>query len=422
MAKDVQEIAKELLLNALDGDSKSSDNGKGRHGMSGATGMMAGAGAAALAPMAFKHLAKALGVNGAAELVKSPGKTLGNITSDLGESVGSGLGDKVTSKIDEAGGPQGILSGAVKDVLPFGGGSGGGGGDANVPGVGKGRRMPVQQSIDIGAPLETVYNQWTQVEDWPAFMHRVTRASQEDDCKIACAVKIWGMTKEFTAEIETQRPNERIKWRVTQGMSHTGVVSFHELGPNLTRVLLSLDVDPGSLIEKAARGMRLVKRAVRGDLHRFKAFIEMTEQETGAWRGRIEDGEVVEEHDPDYDKKREYADLDELIESAEAESGAEDDEDDQDEADEEPEDTAPRTRGRSTKSRSTSGSKSRSTSGSKGGSSRESSRSTGGVRTRGRAGSSSKSASSGSGSRSRSGSATSKSSGRRTQTAARSKR
>jgi uncharacterized membrane protein len=198
-------------------------------------------------------------------------------------------------------------------------------------GVGKGRRMPVQQSVDIGAPVETVYNQWTQFEDWPSFMHRVTRVTQEDDCTLSFATKIWGKTKEFTANIETQWPNERIKWSVSQGMTHTGVVTFHELAPNLTRVLLSFDVEPGSLIEKAARGMRHVKRAARADLHRFKALIEMAGLETGAWRGRIEDGEVVEEHDPSYDEEREYSDVEDLVEASDEEDEDEEDEDEQDE-------------------------------------------------------------------------------------------
>lgn len=207
-----------------------------------------------------------------------------------------------------------------------------------TPGVGKGRRMPVQQSVDIGAPIETVYNQWTQFEDWPSFMHRVTRVSQEDECTVSFATKIWAKTKEFTADIETQRPNERIKWSVSQGMTHTGVVTFHELAPNLTRVLLSLDVEPGSLIEKAARGMRHVKRAARADLHRFKALIEMAGIETGAWRGRIEDGELVEEHDPEYDEQREYADVEDLVAVSDEDEDEDQDEgegEDQDELDDE---------------------------------------------------------------------------------------
>src|SRR2546421_273500 len=176
--------------------------------------------------------------------------------------------------------------------------------EGGAEGVGKGRRMPVQQIVDIGIPVETVYNQFTQFEDWPQFMHRVKRATQDDDCTVSFAVKIWGKTKEFTAKIDTQRPDQRIKWKSSQGMTHTGVVTFHELGPNLTRVILNFDVDPGGLVEKFARGARHVKRATRADLHRFVAFIETAEHETGAWRGVIEDGELVEEHDPSYDEQR----------------------------------------------------------------------------------------------------------------------
>jgi uncharacterized membrane protein YgcG len=202
-----------------------------------------------------------------------------------------------------------------------------------MPGVGKGRRMPVQQSVDVAVPVETAYNQWTQFEDWPEFMHRVTRVTQEDDCTVSFATKIWGKKKEFVAEIETQRPEERIKWKVTQGITHTGVVTFHELAPRLTRIELNVDVDPGSLLEKAARGMRHIKRAMRADLHRFKAFIEMQEIETGAWRGVIEDGELVDGHDDSYDEERDYSEVDELY--AEQASGSDEDRDEEDEDQEE---------------------------------------------------------------------------------------
>jgi uncharacterized membrane protein len=280
------------------------------------------------------------------DVVKSPGEALEGAKSNLGERLTSGVKDQAKGALDQAGGPGGLVKDAAKQMLP-GGGGGGGGTKGGAPGVGKGRRMPIQQSVDIGLPIETVYNQWTQFEDWPNFMHRVMRASQEDDCTVSFAVKIWGKTKEFTAKIETQRPEQRIKWKVTQGMTHTGIVTFHELGPNLTRVLLGFDVDPGSLVEKFARGARHVKRAARGDLHRFKAFIEMAEQETGAWRGVIENGEIVEEHDPSYDEQRDYSDIEDFTEQEdddeeqdsedqEDDEGEEQDSEDQDE-DEEPE-------------------------------------------------------------------------------------
>jgi hypothetical protein len=170
----------------------------------------------------------------------------------------------------------------------------------------------VQQAVDIAVPLSVAYNQWTQFEEWPEFMHRLDQATQEDDCTVSFRAKVWGMSKEFVGEIVEQRPDERIQWSVKEGVAHTGVVTFHELAPRLTRVQVSLDVEPGSLLEKAARGMRHVKRAVRADLARFKAYIEMQEVETGAWRGVIHDGELVEGHDEEYDKDREYAELEDI--------------------------------------------------------------------------------------------------------------
>jgi uncharacterized membrane protein len=364
MAKDVQDTIREVLTNAVEeaakslspsGNGKLSRNGKSKGPLSGVKGIAAGAGAAALAPLAAKgvgKLAKTIGAEGLSDVASAPGKAVSGATSKLGDSVGSSIGDKISSKVDEAGGPSGILKDTVKGALPFGGGDDEAqpGSKGGVPGVGKGRRMPVQQSIDIAVPIETAYNQWTQFELWPNFMHRVTRVTQEDDCTVSFATKIWGKTKEFTAQIETQRPDERLKWRVTNGITHTGVVTFHELAPRLTRVEINLDVEPGGMLEKAARGLRHIKRAVRADLHRFKAFIEMQEQETGAWRGVIEEGELVEEHDPSYDKNRDYSDFEDALPDSD-----EDEDEDEDEDDEQP---RSRSRGQSRSSGSRSQSKS----------------------------------------------------------------
>ena len=296
--------------------------------LSGAQGVAAGVGLAAAVPLARKGVSAVR----AGRLARTPAKVAGSATTKVSDHVGSKLKDVVSEKVDEAGGAGGIVKEAAGGLIPGLGGGDSGGGNGGMPGVGKGRRMPVQQSVDVAVPIETAYNQWTQFEDWPEFMHRVTRVTQDDECTVKFATKIWGKTKQFEAEIETQRPDERIKWKVAQGISHTGVVTFHELAPRLTRIELTFDVAPGSLIEKAARGMRHVKRAARADLHRFKAFIEMSEIETGAWRGVIEDGELVEPHDDAYDEGREYSDL-EALEGDASGDGEQGEPEDKDEAD-----------------------------------------------------------------------------------------
>jgi uncharacterized membrane protein len=334
MARDLSETVRDALGNvvreALKNAGDVSPSKKKSGPLSGVKGLAAGMGLAAAAPLAKKGV-DAMRANGG---IPGPSKMAGRAASKAGDKVSDTLKDTVSSKVDEAGGAGGLVKDAASGLLPWGGGGGdSGGGKGGVAGVGKGRRMPVQQAVDVGVPLETAYNQWTQFEDWPTFMHRVTNVSQDDDCNVKFSTKIWTRKREFTAKIETQRPDERIKWRVSQGITHTGVVTFHELAPRLTRIELSLDVDPGSLIEKAARGMRHVKRAARADLHRFKAFIEMAEHETGAWRGRIEDGDLVEEHDPSYDEEREYSDIEDFI--VDSEDDEEDEETDDEQTDDE---------------------------------------------------------------------------------------
>jgi len=313
MARDMSDTVRDALTHAVREVIKTTEKPVKKGGaLSGGRGLAAGAGLAAAAPLAKKGLDAVRSNGGPPSPAKAVSKVAGQAGQKAGEKAGAGVKD------------------AASGLLPgLGGGDDDGGGNGGMPGVGKGRRMPVQQAVDVAVPLETAYNQWTQFEDWPEFMHRVTRVTQEDDCTVSFATKIWGKTKEFKANIETQRPDQRIKWKVSEGITHSGVVTFHELAPNLTRIEVNVDIEPGSLIEKAARGMRHIKRAIRADLARFKAFIEMQELETGAWRGVIEDGEVVEPHDDSYDDERDYSEVDDLYDDR----GGDDDEDDEDEED-----------------------------------------------------------------------------------------
>ncbi|HEX2233093.1 MAG TPA: SRPBCC family protein [Thermoleophilaceae bacterium] len=275
MASDIGQHVRKAVVSLLDDPVPD----KAKDGpLSGGKGVVAGAGLALLAPLAGKGISK---------LAKS--KLGGRLQVPSPKEAVNEVGSKVSDAMPSAG-----------DVLPGPlGGSGGsdGDGDGAPSGTGSGRRMPIQQSMDVAVPVQTAYNQWTQFEEWPRFMHRLERVEQQDDCTVTFGSKIWGINKTFEARIIEQYPDERIKWEVENGPSHVGVVTFHPLAERLTRIELDLDVDPDSMLEKAGRGMRFVKRAVRGDMHRFKAFLELNDEETGAWRGVIEDGEVVEQHD-----------------------------------------------------------------------------------------------------------------------------
>src|SRR2546429_8935253 len=198
---------------------------------------------------------------------------------------------------DEAGklGRKGVQG--AKSQLASGGGiagkaaskllGGGGGGQSG----GKTRRLPIQRWTDVGVPLEKAYKTWTQFEEFPKFMHRVLDVDQEEDNKIHWREKIWFSTREWDGEITDKRQNDRIAWKSVSGTQHSGVISFHRLDKNLTRVLVTVDFVPSGMIEKMASGMRFVKRAVEADLARFKAYVEFGDAKGLEYRSQPEEME-----------------------------------------------------------------------------------------------------------------------------------
>ena len=186
----------------------------------------------------------------------------------LGEEGVEGAKKGLTS-----GGGGGGALGKLASKAIGGGGGGGGGGKAK-----KTRRLPIQRYTDIAASVGTVYEKWTEFEEFPNFMHRVLNV-QEDDDKVAWDEKIWFGKRHWEGEITERKRNKRIAWKTTSGMAHAGVVTFHKLDDELTRVMVDMDFVPQGMIEKMASGLRFVKRAVQADLARFKAYVEMGQAE-----------------------------------------------------------------------------------------------------------------------------------------------
>jgi uncharacterized membrane protein len=146
----------------------------------------------------------------------------------------------------------------------------------------------IEQSIEVDVPLSTVYNQWTQFEEFPRFMEGVKSVRQIDDRRLHWVAEIAGRDKEWEAEITEQRPDERIAWRSRGGAHNAGVVTFHRLSDQRTKVMLRLDYDPQGMVENLGDAAGVVSGRVKGDLARFKEFIESRGRETGAWRGTID--------------------------------------------------------------------------------------------------------------------------------------
>jgi uncharacterized membrane protein len=145
----------------------------------------------------------------------------------------------------------------------------------------------VEQSIDVEVPVTTAYNQWTQFEEFPRFMEGVEQVTQLSPTTTHWKVKIAGVSREFDAAITEQHPDERVSWRSTEGPQQAGVVTFHQLSPASTRVMLQMDFEPEGLAEQAGDKLGLVRSRTKGDLERFKKFIESRGTETGAWRDDV---------------------------------------------------------------------------------------------------------------------------------------
>jgi uncharacterized membrane protein len=145
----------------------------------------------------------------------------------------------------------------------------------------------IEQSIDVNVPVRTAYDQWTQFEEFPRFMEGVREVRQLDDKRLAWCADIGGKEKRWEAEITEQIPDARVAWRSRTGANNAGVVTFHRLDDRTTRVMLQLDYDPEGVVENVGDAIGVVGSRVRGDLQRFKDFIEQRGRETGAWRGSI---------------------------------------------------------------------------------------------------------------------------------------
>lgn len=145
----------------------------------------------------------------------------------------------------------------------------------------------IEQSIEVNVPLRTAYNQWTQFETFPKFMKGIEEVQQIDDTHLRWRAKVSGKNKTWEAEITEQIPDQRIAWRSTEGAPNAGVVTFHRISDDTTRLMVQMDYDPDDLVEQAGDAMGVLKRRVENDLQQFKAFIEKRGSETGAWRGSV---------------------------------------------------------------------------------------------------------------------------------------
>jgi len=149
-------------------------------------------------------------------------------------------------------------------------------------------------TLEVDRPLRDVYDQWTQMEEFPRFMDGVQQVDQVSATRTHWRVSVAGVEREFDAEITEQEPDRLMTWTSLEPPHQSGTVRFQPAGPDSTQVSLTMHFDPEGLAENVGDFLGLVEDRVVGDLTRFKNFIEDEKLPTGAWRGTVEGGEPQE--------------------------------------------------------------------------------------------------------------------------------
>ncbi|WP_301177051.1 SRPBCC family protein [Actinomadura geliboluensis] len=275
-----------------------------------AGGVLLGAGAAVAASRALagRRGEQSGDTSGAEEKEKTTAKAKTkapekNEKSEKSEKSGQGGGANESSNGQ---GVLGRLKGTVGGALPGGQGDDDAKDDgAKVGGGGGGKKVKVTnivEHIDIGAPRRLVYDQWTRFQDYPSFMKKVISVEQADETKLNWKAKIFWSARTWESTIVEQVPDEHVVWRSKGPKGHVdGTVSFHELAPNLTRVLVVLEYHPQGFMERTGNLWRAQGRRARLELKHLRRHV-MTQSLTHAdeiegWRGEIRDGEVVRTHE-----------------------------------------------------------------------------------------------------------------------------
>jgi uncharacterized membrane protein len=182
-------------------------------------------------------------------------------------------------------------------MLVLGGGAAAAGAAYKLRGKSNGNHLPqasgistVDESIEVGVPVATAYNQWTQFEEFPLFMEGVDDVRQLDDTRLHWVATIGGQTAEWDAKILEQHPDTQISWISEDGKKTRGTVSFESIGESKTLIRLSMSYKTEGALEQLGSAAGLDSKRVRGDLERFKDLIESRGTESGEWRGEIEAG------------------------------------------------------------------------------------------------------------------------------------
>ncbi|MFI5926108.1 SRPBCC family protein [Micromonospora sp. NPDC051543] len=288
-----------------------------------------------------RNLAGAIGERALSVVTERITGATGRLSDYARQGGGPGLIAAATGaqKLAEGGSPvkamlhAGVAGGKEKVMSALGRASGKGGKG------GKNKVTNIVETIEVGVPVRAAYNQWTQFGDFPSFMKKVEQADNDEPEKMTWKAQVFWSHRTWESTIVRQVPDKLIHWRSKgEKGSVDGTVSFHELTPDLTRILVVLEYHPQGLFEHTGNLWRAQGRRVRLELKHFVRHV-MTEvaldpDQVQGWRGEIRDSQVVKDHETGLREEREQQER----------GGREPNEPEDEEYDEEPDEEQPRRR------------------------------------------------------------------------------
>jgi uncharacterized membrane protein len=140
----------------------------------------------------------------------------------------------------------------------------------------------VQESIEVQAPLQDVYNYWSNFENFPSFMQNIEEVRMTGSDTSHWKVKgPLGVAVEFDAKTTEMDPSRGIGWNTVDGQVMTsGEVRFEEAGTDRTRVKVTMnyaDAPGGKVGEAVAAILSDPEKSTREDLQNFAGVVERGE-------------------------------------------------------------------------------------------------------------------------------------------------
>ena len=190
-----------------------------------------------------------------------PGKLASKLSlgSRVVERVGGNVGNGTRQEAEEAASEESASAGGDTAA-------------ATVP-------FPIQESIDVALPVGGAFALASRFLDFPEYLDRMIEAEEVDDTHFVFVVKVGKHPREIEVEIVEELPDSRIDWECEGELGHSGMLTFHPLAPRLTRLELTIEREPEGLLEQLWRRSRLTGRAIQGELHRFKAHVELLDED-----------------------------------------------------------------------------------------------------------------------------------------------